>query len=90
MRANFDQALEWVGITADLLKYDTSVCPDRDFAVGMALLHTSFTSRAARHEEMETWRFFHRNADRTAHLNEQHYRYGGVVCPLCREEIQHG
>ena len=34
-------------------------------------------------DEVETWRFFHDNANRIAHLNEQHYAYKGLTCPFC-------
>ena len=35
-------------------------------------------------ESLEGWDFFHRNAGRVAHINEQHYRYGGLICPDCQ------
>ena len=34
----------------------------------------------------EGWSFFHANADRTVHTNEQMLHFGGIVCPECKVE----
>ena len=32
------------------------------------------------------WLYFHRNANPVVHLNEQHFKFGKRVCPVCIAE----
>ena len=49
-----------------------------------ALHGTEETERDA--EELESWAFFHRNADRGIHENEQRFHNRQLVCPDCIAE----
>ena len=40
------------------------------------------------HEVLDSWSFFHRNALRESHLNEQNFVYGGLTCPECIEDAR--
>ncbi len=32
------------------------------------------------------WAFFHKNASPSAHLNEQRFKYGKLICPYCIDQ----